>query len=606
MNACAIASAYHERMASTNTELARIFSEMAAVLEITGENVFRVNAYKNSGRIIADLTTDLRELAHEKKQLTAIEGIGEGTAKKIMEYCETGHVKEHDELVAKVPPGVLDLTKLPGIGPKTAKMLWEKCGITDLQSLREKIDCGALVGLPKLGEKTIANIKQSLEFIAKASERTRIGAALPLAESLIDFLKQLEGVKRIEYAGSLRRGLETIGDIDLLASTTNPQLLAKTFTTMPMVEQILGQGESKCSVRLARGIQVDLRIIDENSFGAALMYFTGSKLHNVRLRERAIKKKMRLNEYGLFPADAIEDNGEDRPAAPPQKRGVKPIAAKSEEEIYKALGLHYVPPELREDRGEFAPPQGKLPQLIEIGDIKAELHAHTKASDGHFTIDELIEEARSRGFHTIAITDHSKSSVQANGLSPERLLQHIDAVREAASGFKDMTVLAGSEVDILNDGRLDYDDDLLAKLDIVIASPHGQLKQEPQIATQRLLRAIRHPLVHIIGHPTGRLINRRDGLSPDMNTLIEAAVESNTALEINSNHYRLDLRDTHVRAAVEKGALIAIDTDAHAQIDFDELRYGILTARRGWLTAAQCINTWPKAKLIKWLKSKRP
>jgi DNA polymerase (family 10) len=591
---------------STNSELARIFSEMAAVLEITGENVFRVNAYKNSARIIGDLTSDLRELACEKKKLTAIEGIGEGTAKKIMEYCETGRVQEHDELVAKVPPGVLDLTRLPGVGPKTAKMLWEKCGVTDLQSLREKIDCGALVGLPKLGEKTIANIKQSLEFMAKASERTRIGTALPLAETLIDFLKQVEGVQRIEYAGSLRRGLETIGDIDLLASTSNPKLLAETFTSMPMVEQVLVKGENKCSVRLARGIQVDLRLIDESAFGAALLYFTGSKLHNVRLRERAIKKKMRLNEYGLFPADKVSENGENSAEmAPPQKRGIKPIAAKSEEEIYKALGLHYIPPEVREDRGEFAPPHGKLPDLITIEDIKAELHAHTKASDGHFTIEELIEEVRSRGFHTIAVTDHSKSSIQANGLSPERLLEHIDAVRDIARGFKDMNVLAGSEVDILNDGRLDYDDDLLAKLDIVIASPHGQLKQDPQIATQRLLRAIRHPLVHIIGHPTGRIINRREGLSPDINVLIEAAVESNTALEINANHYRLDLRDTHVRAAVEKGALIAIDTDAHGEVDFDELRYGILTARRGWLPAPMCINTWPKAKLMKWLKSKR-
>jgi DNA polymerase (family 10) len=290
---------------------------------------------------------------------------------------------------------------------------------------------------------------------------------------------------------------------------------------------------------------------------------------------------------------------------PPQKRGIKPIAAKTEEEIYKALGLPFIPPELREDRGEFTPANAKLPNLITIDDIKAELHAHTKASDGHFTIDELINEAKSRGFHTIAITDHSRSSVQANGLSPERLLAHIDAVREAAANHKGISVLAGSEVDILNDGRLDYDDELLAKLDIVIASPHGQLKQEPQLATQRLLRAIRHPLVHIIGHPTGRMINRREGLTPDINAMIEAAVECNTALEINANHYRLDLRDTHVRAAVAAGALIAIDTDAHGEVDFDELRYGILTARRGWLTATQCINTWPKAKLMKWLKSKR-
>ncbi|MCI0630500.1 MAG: DNA polymerase/3'-5' exonuclease PolX [Phycisphaerales bacterium] len=584
---------------STNAELARIFSEMAAVLELTDANVFRVNAYSNASRLIRDLTIDLGEVASDKKKLTAIQGIGQGLAAKIAEYCQTGRVKEHDELVATVPPGILDLTRIPGIGPKTAKLLWEKCGVTDLQSLKEKIDSGALVGMPRMGEKTVANIKQSLEFLSKSTERARLGDALPLAENLIEFLSQVKGVKRIECAGSLRRGAETIGDIDLLASTSEPALLAETFRSMPMVEQVIGSGETKVSVRLVRGIQIDLRIIDESSFGAAMMYFTGSKQHNIRLRERAVKKKMRLNEYGLFSADKVEDDEDDRP---PQKRGIKPIAAKTENEIYKALGLPLIPPELREDRGEL---DRSIPKLIELEDVKAELHAHTTASDGHWSIEQLIDHAKQRGFHTIAITDHSKSSIQANGLSPERLLKHIDAVREAAAKVKGITVLAGSEVDILNDGRLDYDDELLAKLDIVIASPHGQLKQDPQVATERMLRAIRHPLVHIIGHPTGRMIGRRDGLSPDMNALIETAIESNTALEINANHYRLDLRDVHARAAVDAGALIAINTDAHSEVDLDELRYGILTARRAWLTPDRCLNAWPPAKLHKWLKSKR-
>lgn len=582
---------------STNAELVRIFSEMAAVLELTGANVFRVNAYNNVARIIKDMNADVRELAGEKKNLVAIEGIGDGTAKKIMEYCQSGHVKEHDELVALVPPGILQLTNIPGVGPKTAKLLWEKAGVTDLESLKAKIDAGTLTGIPKVGEKTIQNIAKALQFAAKAAERMRLGEAMPLAENLIEFLQQVKGVQRIEYAGSLRRGVETIGDLDFVAVTSDPALLSKSFTSMAMVEQILGSGETKSSVRLISsggGIQVDLRIIPEESFGAALLYFTGSKQHNVALRERAGKKKMRLNEYGLFP-----DDGEDKP---PQQRGIKPIASKTEQDIYKALGLPFIPPELRENRGEIT---GKIPTLIELSDIKAELHAHTVASDGRLTIEELIQAAKDRGFHTIAITDHSKSSVQANGLSPDRLLRHIDVVHEAGAKFKDMMVLAGSEVDILNDGRLDYEDDLLARLDIVIASPHGQLKQEPAIATARLLRAIRHPLVHIIGHPTGRMINRREGLSPDINALVQAAIESNTALEINSNHHRLDLRDSHIKAAVEAGGFLAIDTDAHTLDDFDELRYGILTARRGWLTAEQCINTWSKAKLMKWLKTKR-
>jgi DNA polymerase (family 10) len=585
---------------STNTELARIFAEMAEVLEITGENVFRVNAYKNVSRLIADMTTDICELAREKRQLTAIDGIGEGTAKRIMEYCETGRIKEHDELIATIPPGLLQVMNIPGVGPKTAKLLWEKAGVTDVESLKNKIASGGLAGIPKIGEKTIQNIAKSLEFVSKASQRARLGDAMPLAQELVATLRKVKGVKRIEFAGSLRRGLETIGDIDLVACTANPYLLAKTFTSLPMVDKVLVSGETKSSIRLAppRNLQVDLRIVPEESYGAALMYFTGSKQHNIVLRERAQKKKLRLNEYGLFP-----DDGSDEP---PQLRGVKPTAGKTEESIYKALGLPWIPPELRENRGEFDFGKSqKVPELIELRNIKAELHAHTTASDGHLTIVELIDSARRRGYHTIAITDHSKSSFQAHGLTPERLLEHIDAVREAASKAQGITVLAGSEVDILNDGRLDYEDDLLAKLDIVIASPHGQLKQDSKTATDRLRQAIRHPLVHIIGHPTGRMINRREGLNLDINALVEAAVENNTALEVNANHYRLDLRDTHVKAAVDGGALIAIDCDVHGEGDFDELRYGVLTARRGWLTAKQCINAWTSAKLHKWLKSKR-
>jgi DNA polymerase (family X) len=377
-------------------------------------------------------------------------------------------------------------------------------------------------------------------------------------------------------------------------------------------------------------MQVDLRIIDESAFGAALLYFTGSKQHNIALRERAIKKKMRLNEYGLFKEDeAPATLGDDETgsgatdeagaagraksaagraggtAMAPQKRGIKPIAAKTEEEIYKKLGLPWIPPELREDRGEFEDEGAHLPELITLEDIKAELHAHTIASDGRFTIDELAIEAKERGFHTIAVTDHSKSSVLANGLSSDRLLRHIDAVHAANDRVKGITILAGAEVDILVDGRLDYDDDLLAKLDIVVASPHASLKQDSQTATKRLLSAIRHPLVHIIGHPTGRYINKREGLTLDLPAVIDAAVKHNTALEINSNHMRLDLRDTHVRAVVEAGGVIAVNTDAHSADDFDELRYGVVTARRGWLTAKQCINAWPKAKLHKWLKAKR-
>lgn len=579
---------------STNAELVRLFTEMADALELTGAVVFRVNAYRNAARAIENLAVDVATLADDKAKLTAIDGIGDGTARRIIEYCQTGRIKEHEEIVSKVPPGLREVMHVPGIGPKTAKAMWEKIGVVDIASLKAKIESGELAKMPRMGEKTIQNIVASLQFMEKATQRTRLGEALPLAESLVEYLSQVEGVKKIEYAGSLRRGMETIGDIDLLAVATNPASLTDAFISMPMVEQVLGKGETKSSVRIARGMQVDLRIVPEASFGAALLYFTGSKQHNVELRERAQKKKLRLNEYGLFP-----DDGD---STPPQERGVKPKASKTEESIYKALGLPWIPPELSENRGEF---DTTPPRLITMDDIQAELHAHTVASDGHLTIEELAQEAKERGFHTIAVTDHSRSSVQANGLSPERLHQHIDAVREAASRIKGITVLAGSEVDIHADGSLDYDDDLLAELDIVIASPHASLRQDPKLATQRLLRAIRHPLVHVIGHPTGRLINRREGLHPDIHALIEAAVEHNTALEINANHMRLDLRDVHVKAAMDAGALLAINTDAHTIDDFDELRYGVLTARRGWVTPDRCINAWSKAKLHKWLKSKR-
>lgn len=586
----------------TNADIARLFDEMAAALEITGANSFKINAYKNAVRLIEGYPSPLAELVPDKKALMAIDGIGDGIASKIIEFTQTGKVKEHDDLLATVPAGLMEITNISGVGPKTAKLLWEKGGVTDLGSLKAKIATGELENIPRMGAKTIENIKKSIEFLAKASERMRLGDAMPLAENLIELLKQTKGagVKRIEYAGSLRRGCETIGDIDLLAIATHPHKLMDAFAAMPMATQVLVKGENKCSVRLNTGkanIQVDLRTIDENRFGASLMYFTGSKAHNIALREKAQKMKLTLNEYGLFP-----DDGE--PA--PHDRGIKPVACRTEEDIYKALKVPYFPPEMREDRGEMAlKTQKEVPTLIELSDIQAELHSHTKASDGSFTIDELIDEAKARGFHTIAITDHSKSSFQANGLDEKRLREHIKAIREAAKRHKDIAVLAGSEVDILIDGSLDYDDELLAELDIVVASPHASLKQSPEDATKRLLKAIANPYVHILGHPTGRIVNRRDGLSPDMSKIIAAAVKNNVALEINSNHLRLDLRDTHVKAAVEAGCLIAIDTDAHSHDDFDELRYGVLTARRGWLTAENCINAWPKARLHKWLKSKR-
>jgi DNA polymerase (family 10) len=359
---------------------------------------------------------------------------------------------------------------------------------------------------------------------------------------------------------------------------------------MPNVTKILAQGETKCSVRIDSGMQVDLRIVDKDAFGAAMLYFTGSKEHNVALRERAIQQGKRLNEYGVF-----EDDGDE---TPPQQRGLESIAC-SEEEIYTALNSPWIPPELREDRGELD--DNDLPTLITERDITCDLHCHTTASDGHMTIEELAMFGIACGYHTIAVTDHSQSSTQANGLKPDRLQRHIEAIRKVNESLQEITILAGSEVDILTSGELDYDDELLASLDIVVASPHASLQQPAADATARLVKAIEHPLVHIIGHPTGRIINKRKGLQPHMQELIDAAAEHNTALELNANSLRLDLRDTHVRAATIAGAMISINTDAHVPEHFDQLRYGIGTARRGWLTPSGCINCFSQEDLTSWL-----
>ena len=579
---------------SINRKLSTQFDTIASVLEVMGANAFKINANRRVARIIKEYPTDLSEFAGDKKGLTSIEGIGSGSADRILEYIDTGQINELTQLASEIPEGLIDLLEVPGLGPKTVRRFWQEAEVTSLDELRKAISDGRLESLPRFGTKKIENISDSLAFMEASGDRMRLGTALPIAESLIETLLQVPGTRKIEYAGSLRRGRETIGDIDLLAVSDDPDALAEAFTTGPDVIKILAQGKTKCSVRLERGVQIDLRIIEDSAFGAALMYFTGSKEHNVELRERAIKAGQRLNEYGLFP----DDGGEGTP----QSRGIKPVASRTEEDIYQALELPWQPPELREQRDSVEDPP---PPLVTTDAIRAELHAHTNASDGVMTLRELVEQAKSRGFHTIAVTDHSKSSGQANGLSPDRLRAHIDAIHEINDEIKGIRVLAGSEVDILADGRLDYDDELLARLDIVVASPHAALTQDSKKATSRLLAAIEHPLVHIIGHPTGRIINKREGILPDMPRLFESAVEHDTVMEINANPLRLDLRDTHVRLAVEMGCQIAINTDAHRPEDFDLLQYGILTARRGRLGPKQCINAWTARKLHTWLAGKR-
>lgn len=590
---------------SFNDAVARQFERMSVMLELLDADRFRVNAYARAARTIGGLSRDLEPIAGDLKELQGLDGIGKSTADKIAEFANTGRIAEHEELAAKVPATLMDLLEIQGLGPKTVRLLWKDQGVETIDQLKAAIEDGSILELPRMGTKTVENIRQAIAFNESSGGRLHLGVAMPIAERIVEYMRGAEGIERVAFAGSLRRGRETIGDIDVLVVASDASRAHEAFREMPGVEQVLASGESKTSVRCSLAadagrwgdadtnpsVQADLRVVPGESWGAALMYFTGSKEHNVRLREIALRKKLTLNEYGLFPEDDEKD--------PPQRRGVRAVAGKTEEEVYKKLGVAFVPPELREDRGELS---GEIPDdLIEPADIKAELHAHTTASDGLLSLEQLVEGARQRGFHTIAVTDHSRSAIQANGLSVERLRAQIEQVHAFNKSAKDITVLAGSEVDILADGSLDYDDDLLAELDMIVASPHAALSQDPRAATRRLIRAIEHPLVRVLGHPTGRLINRRPGLEPAMDEIIAAAKEHDVALEINAHWMRLDLRDRHVRAAVEGGALLAIDCDVHAREDFDNLRYGVLTGRRGWLPRDRCINTWSETKLHQWL-----
>ena len=583
---------------SSNEDIGSIFEEMATLLELTGANGFRVNAHTKVARVVEGLSSDLAEVARGGKalaELQKIDGIGKSSAEKIVAFVATGTVPELEDLRSEVPDGLRTVMQVPGLGPKTVRRFWQEASVESLADLEAALDDGRLEALPRMGRKTLDNIRASIAFMKSAGDRRRLGDAMPLAERVVAVMEAVPGMRRVAWAGSLRRGQETIGDVDILVSTDDPEAASTAFREQPGVSRVLVAGETKSSVRLEEGIQVDLRVVPEEVWGATLMYFTGSKDHNVALRERAIARGLRLNEYGLFP--------EDDEATPPQQRGIAPVAASTEAEIYEALELPWIPPELRVDRDEFDRP---IPgDLVTVEAIRAELHSHTTASDGKLSIDELAAAAMAGGREILAITDHSRSSAQANGLDVDRLRRHADAIREADARIDGIRLLAGSEVDIHADGSLDYEDDVLAMLDVVVASPHASLRQEPAVATARLCAAARHPLVSIIGHPTGRIIGSRKGLEPDIEAVIAAAIEGGTALEINSNPLRLDLRDIHVRAAVEAGCLISINTDAHRAEHLEFIRYGVLTGRRGRLEAEGCINTWAPDRLLEWLARNR-
>ncbi|HEV2293295.1 MAG TPA: DNA polymerase/3'-5' exonuclease PolX [Tepidisphaeraceae bacterium] len=595
---------------SLNEQLAELFHSLAALMELRGDNVFKVIAFQKVGRIIRDSNIDFKKCMEEGK-LCEIEGIGKGSQQIIEEFIQTGKSAVFEEVATTVPAGLVPLMSIEGLGPKTINMLWKERGITGLAELEEALASGALKGVKGLGEKKLTTIKAGIDRYKSAAasgpvqRRTGIPQATEQGEALLAEVRKIQGVVRAELAGSLRRRRETIADLDIVAAINDPTIggdVSAAFCNLPGTIQTIVTGQSKCSVRIANGMQADLRIVPEENFGAALLYFTGSKEHNVKIRSLALKKKMTLNEWGLYRLEAYEDT-DKQPAKPPP---VAALASATETDIYQALGLSYIEPELREDRGEIdAARENRLPKLLTLSDIRGDLHAHTTESDGTASIEQMALAAKALGYEFLAITDHSKALAMTNGLSPERLLAHVENVHRISDKLKGITLLAGSEVDILADGRMDYDDDVLKELDIVIASPHISLKQDTRKATDRLLRAIDNRYVNVIGHPTGRLINGRDGLPLELERIFKSAAKTGTAMEINASYPRLDLSDVNAKNAHDAGVMISINTDAHSTGEFYLMPFGIDVARRAWLTPKDVINCMPLATLRKFLAAKR-
>jgi len=567
-----------------NQEIVKIFNDIADLLEIKGENPFRIRAYRRAALNIESLSTDIASTP--KDELMKIPGIGQDLAGKILEYIQTGKMHDYEDLKKEVPEGLSGLLSVPSLGPKTAKLLFEKLQVKDLDDLARLAREHKLIGLPGIKEKTEENIIKGIEMLKRGMERQPLGKVLPKAKDVVGYLETHAPVDQIKIAGSIRRWKDTIKDIDILATSRDPKAVMNAFVHLPQVQDILMHGPTKSSVIIHEGLQVDLRVVEEDSFGAALAYFTGSKAHNIRLREMAVKAGLKINEYGIF-----------------REKDDKKLGGKREEDVYRILSLPFIAPELREDLGEIeAAIEGRLPRLIDSSDIRGDLHVHTRRSDGSHDFDELIREAKKRGYAYIAITDHSKGLGIARGLNEERLLEEkaeIEALNKKLKGFK---LLAGVEVDIRSDGRMDFTDEILRQMDIVVASIHSGFRQSREQITRRLTSAMRNPCVSIIAHPTGRLIGERDPYDVDMHEVLKVAKETGTAIEINAYPLRLDLNDAYAKMAKEIGIRLAISTDTHITNQFDFMEYGVAIARRGWLEKRDVLNALDYSSLLKALK----
>ena len=565
-------------------DIARIFEEIANILAIKGDNPFRIRAYEKAAQNIESLGDELFTLIKEDK-LTCVAGIGKDLADKIKEIAKTGKLKAYEDLKKEIPAGVLDMLKIPGLGPKTVHAIYQKLKIDTIAKLERAAKEGTLAKLEGVRAKTMENILKGIELIKKGGERTPLYFAANIAQEFLSQLKKVKEVEKIEAAGSLRRKKDTVRDIDILVTSKKPAKVMDTFTSLPMVKRVLAKGETKSSVIAQQNnMQVDLRVVEKNSFGSALLYFTGSKQFNIKTRQLAIKKGYKINEYGVF-------------------KGEKCIAGKTEEEIFSLMKMAYVAPELREDRGEIqAALKNALPKLVQLKDIKGDLHVHSTYSDGTMSIEKIANIAKDLGYEYIAVTDHSQTLKVAHGLDVKEVHKKIEDIKNLNKKLKGIRVLCGTEVDILGDGKLDYPDSLLKELDMVVAAIHSGFKQSRHQLTMRTVSACKNKYVNIIAHPTGRLWPEREAYDIDLEAVNKAARDNKVALEINCYHNRLDLNDSHALAAKHAKVKFALGTDAHILEQFHFMDLGVSVVRRGWLEKKDVVNCMKLEELLKWLK----
>ncbi|MDO9463177.1 MAG: DNA polymerase/3'-5' exonuclease PolX [Deltaproteobacteria bacterium] len=566
-----------------NQEVAAVFDGIADILEIQGANPFRIRAYRKAAQNIENLTEDISVIA-ARSGLEAIPGIGRDLAGKIQEIITTGTFKDYEDLKKEVPSGIVTLLAIPGVGPRTAKLLFDHFGVSSIEEVEKLAVEHKIQGLPGIKARTEENILKGIAILKKGRERLPVGIALPVAEEIVALLRKKCPGCPVHLAGSIRRRRETAKDIDLLVASDEPARVMEVFTALPLVSEITVSGETKSSIRTRAGISVDLRVVEPKSLGAALCYFTGSKAHNIRIRDLAVRQGLKINEYGIF-------------------KGEKWLGGRTEEEVFQAVGLPYIPPELREDRGEIEAAQaGELPLLVEMKDIQGDLHVHSKYSDGSASLVEIARKASSLGLSWVAICDHSVSLKVAGGVSVSDLQKKMDETRAFNQKGGPVKLLCGTEVDIDSSGNLDYPDEILRRLDIVVAAIHTGFKQDAKTLTHRITSAMRNPHVDIIAHPTGRLIGEREPYAVDIEKIIRVAAETGTAMEINSYFKRLDLNDIQARAAKEKGCKLAIGTDAHIMEQMDFMSLGVSVARRGWLTREDILNTLTYTELMSYLR----